>query len=138
MAELANRSDEQTLPSQLILSNAAKIAIKEDKPIMLDYWTASLEKKVIIGVRENQEKLLVKYKTILDDWAKSYEKKKFFVTKEDIYEVISSRTGIPVGNLTERESELLINLKVYFAEIQINRLPYLLCFLIFSSFLCRL
>ena len=49
MAELANRSDEQTLPSQLILSNAAKIAIKEDKPIMLDYWTASLEKKVIIA-----------------------------------------------------------------------------------------
>lgn len=58
----------------------------------------------------SQEKLLVKYKTVLDDWAKSYEKKKFFVTKEDIYEVISSRTGIPVGNLTERESELLINL----------------------------
>ena len=27
---------------------------------MLDYWTDSLEKKVLIGVRENGEKLLVK------------------------------------------------------------------------------
>ena len=48
MAELANRSDEQTLPSQLILSNAAKIAIKEDKPIMLDYWTDSINQSVFL------------------------------------------------------------------------------------------
>ncbi len=27
---------------------------------MLDYWAGSLDKKVLIGVRENQEKLLVK------------------------------------------------------------------------------
>jgi len=60
MAELANRSDEQTLPSQLILSNAAKIAIKEDKPIMLDYWTDSINQSVFFGVRTTDEKLLVR------------------------------------------------------------------------------
>jgi hypothetical protein len=27
---------------------------------MLDYWTCSLDKNALIGVRENQEKLLVK------------------------------------------------------------------------------
>jgi len=32
----------------------------EDKPIMMDYWTNSLDKSVLIGVKENQEKLLVK------------------------------------------------------------------------------
>ena len=37
-----------------------KIAIVEDKPILLDYWVSSLESKALIGVRENQEKLLVK------------------------------------------------------------------------------
>ena len=60
MAELANRSDEQTLPSQLILSNAAKIAIKEDKPIMLDYWNDSINQSVFFGVRTTDEKLLVR------------------------------------------------------------------------------
>ena len=40
--------------------NMCKLAITEDKPIMLDYWTLSQEKKIIIGVKEDGEKLLVK------------------------------------------------------------------------------
>ena len=48
------------LPSDVTLQHASKLAIIEDKPIMLDYWTASLEKKALIGVRETGEKLLVK------------------------------------------------------------------------------
>ena len=48
------------LPSVNTLQHAAKICIVEDRPIMLDYWTLSLEKKVLIGVREDGEKLLVK------------------------------------------------------------------------------
>ena len=49
-----------TLPSELALSHASRIAIEEDKPVLFDYWTPSLEGTVIIGVRENGEKLLVK------------------------------------------------------------------------------
>ena len=37
-----------------------KLAIVEDKPVMMDYWTDSLEQTVLIGVKETQEKLLVK------------------------------------------------------------------------------
>lgn len=48
------------LPTQQALEHATKIAVVEDKPIMLDYWTLSLDKKVLIGVREDGEKLLVK------------------------------------------------------------------------------
>ena len=48
------------LPDKVTLENAVKWAIIEDRPIMMDYWADSLEKKVMIGVRENQEKLLVK------------------------------------------------------------------------------
>jgi hypothetical protein len=48
------------LPDATTLQNVTKFAISEDKPIMLDYWTASIEKKALIGVRENNEKLLVK------------------------------------------------------------------------------
>jgi hypothetical protein len=48
------------LPESTTLQHAAKLSIVEDKPIMLDYWTSSLEKTVIIGVKTDGEKLLVK------------------------------------------------------------------------------
>ena len=48
------------LPTDLTFQHASKLAIVEDKPIMFDYWTDSLEKKSLIGVRESGEKLLVK------------------------------------------------------------------------------
>jgi hypothetical protein len=48
------------LPDNKTLQHAAKLAVVEDKPIMLDYWTNSLDKSVIIGVKSNNEKLLVK------------------------------------------------------------------------------
>lgn len=49
------------LPDNATLQSAVKLAISEDKPILMDYWTDSLEKKALIGVREaSKEKLLVK------------------------------------------------------------------------------
>ena len=48
------------LPENTTLQHASKLSIVEDKPIMLDYWTNSLDKTVLIGVKDNQEKLLVK------------------------------------------------------------------------------
>ena len=48
------------LPSDVTMKHAAKLSIVDDKPIMLDYWTASLDKKALIGAKDNNEKLLVK------------------------------------------------------------------------------
>ena len=49
------------LPSDTTLQNASRLAVSEDKPIMMDYWTDSLERKALIGVREaSNEKMLVK------------------------------------------------------------------------------
>ena len=48
------------LPTDTTFQNASKLAITEDKPIMMDYWVDSLEGKALIGVRENNEKMLVK------------------------------------------------------------------------------
>jgi hypothetical protein len=48
------------LPSEVTMKHATKLAIVEDKPIMLDYWTSSLDKNVLIGVKENSDKLLVR------------------------------------------------------------------------------
>ena len=56
----ANATPNYRLPSDVTLQHASKLAIVEDKPIMLDYWTASVDKKALVGVRESGEKLLVK------------------------------------------------------------------------------
>ena len=47
-------------PSNTCLQHAVKIAIVEDRPVMMDYWTNSHDKNVLIGVKENDEKLLVR------------------------------------------------------------------------------
>ena len=56
----ASSSSNYSLPHNTTLKHVSKLAIVEDKPILLDYWTSSLDKEVIIGVRESEEKLLVK------------------------------------------------------------------------------
>ena len=48
------------IPSSKCLEHAFKLGVVHDKAIMPDYWTDSLEKKVLIGVRDNEEKLLIK------------------------------------------------------------------------------
>ena len=48
------------LPTDVTLKHAAKLSIINDKPILLDYWTNSLDKKAMIGAKTNGEKLLVK------------------------------------------------------------------------------
>ena len=53
-------SSNYRLPSQVTIQHTLKLAIVEDRPIMMDYWTASLDKSVLVGVKENGEKLLVK------------------------------------------------------------------------------
>ena len=57
-----NKSDSEPyrLPNANTLIHASKLSIVEDKPIMLDYWTNSIEKSALIGVKEDGEKLLVK------------------------------------------------------------------------------
>ena len=59
----ATSSDSQQIsrvPTYACFQHATKVAILEDKPIILDYWTSSLDKTCLIGVRSNNEKLLVK------------------------------------------------------------------------------
>ena len=53
-------SSNYRLPQGVTLQHCAKLSVVEDKPIMFDYWTSSCDNDVLIGIRENCEKLLVK------------------------------------------------------------------------------
>jgi hypothetical protein len=65
MAKVDNKSEsiDTKMPSEQVLVQATKLAILNDKPIMLDYWTNSIEgsdPRVMIGIRKSGEKILVK------------------------------------------------------------------------------
>jgi hypothetical protein len=81
------------LPSSTTLQHVSKLSIVEDKPIMFDYWTSSLDNDVLIGVRENSEKLLVKSE---DEYtspvSKIYkvEEEYIIITENSIYLVSAS------------------------------------------------
>lgn len=57
---MTEQSPNYRLPSDNTLQHCSKLAVVQDKPIMLDYWTDSCDKEVFIGARENGEKLLVR------------------------------------------------------------------------------
>jgi hypothetical protein len=81
------------LPCDATLQNATKLSIVEDKPVMFDYWTDSLDKKALIGVREGSgEKLLVKsaeeYTSPIAKFYKSITEY-IIITENSIYVVAS-------------------------------------------------
>jgi hypothetical protein len=80
------------LPSEVTFKHAAKLAIVEDKPIMLDYWSDSLDKKALIGVKDNNDKLLVKseseYTSVIAKFYKSGQEY-IIITENSIYLVSS-------------------------------------------------
>lgn len=66
-SESASPEQKVPPPPSTVLMHAARIAILEDRPIMLDYWVDSMnglnsDEGIIIGVRVNGEKLLIKSK----------------------------------------------------------------------------
>ena len=87
---------EQTykLPPVALWEHLSKLSIVEDKPIMLDYWTDSLDKKVLIGVKkEGGEKLLVKNsEEYTSPISKIYKTNECYIicTENSIYLVSSS------------------------------------------------
>ena len=90
--ETQENSANYRLPSGTTLQHCAKLGIVEDKPIMFDYWTASCDKEVLIGVREGGEKLLVKSeKEYTSPVSKIYkvETEYIIITENSIY-VVSS------------------------------------------------
>ena len=89
------------LPSDVTLKHAAKLSIVEDKPIMLDYWTPSLDKKALVGARDNNEKLLVKsedeYTSVIQKFYKSGTEF-IIITENSIYIVASDIPTRKISN----------------------------------------
>ena len=80
-------------PSATVMAQAAKIAIEQDRPIYLDYYNDSIEKKCCIGVQD-QTKFLVKsdteYTSPITSIMRIKEEKVYLVLTENSLYVVSS------------------------------------------------
>ena len=88
----SSKESSYRVPSEITLKHAVKLAMVEDKPIMLDYWASSLDKKALVGVKENGEKYLVKsedeYTSTISKFYKSGTEY-IIITENSIYLVSS-------------------------------------------------
>jgi hypothetical protein len=88
------------VPSATVMAAAAKLSIENDKPIYLDYYNDSLEKKCCIGVQDTT-KFLVKsdteYTSPIESIARIKEEKVFIVMTENSIYIVSAE--IPVKRI---------------------------------------
>jgi len=88
------------VPSATVMAAAAKIAIEQDRPIYLDYYNDSVEKKCCIGVQDTT-KFLVKsdteYTSPIESISRIKEANVFIVLTENSIYVVSA--DIPVKRI---------------------------------------
>ncbi len=79
---------------------AAKVAIEQDRPIYLDYYTDSVEKKCCIGVQGNSKFLIksdTEYTSPIESIMRIKEDKTWLVMTENSLYIVSA--DIPVKKI---------------------------------------
>ena len=92
MSELVASTQNKEIPTPLTLTHAVKLALKEDRPIMLDYWESSVDQTAFFGIKTTGEKMLVKSE---DEYTSPINKifkvdKEFIVMTENSIYIVSS------------------------------------------------
>lgn len=92
------------VPPASVLVRAAQVSIQQDRPVYLDYYQDSLEKKCCIGVRDS-EKLLVKSDSEYTSSIESVFKCEccYIVMTENSLYIVS--TEIPVKKILSSKQE---------------------------------
>ncbi len=88
----------------------AKEIEKELEQIAVDETRNDLLSSRSIKNGEKQLDLLEEYDKIIEKWAKKTIKTRIEVTEKDIFEVVSSRTGVPVSEISQKDSEKMLGL----------------------------
>jgi hypothetical protein len=88
------------IPAQNVLAEAAKVALKEDKYIGLDYYQSSMDKSCCIGVQDDVKYLIksgTEYTSPIQSIMRLKEDNVFFVITENSLYIVSS--AIPVKKI---------------------------------------
>lgn len=88
----------------------AKDIEKELEDLALQESKVHLTGARSIELEDKQLDLLERYDEVISEWATKTIKSKIAVRKKDIYEVISARTGIPMSEVSKKDSEKMLGL----------------------------
>ncbi len=94
-----------TTPSATVMAQAAKIAVEQDRPIYLDYFNDSLEKKCCIGVQGNSKFLIksdTEYTSPIETIMRMATDKAWLVLTENSLYIVSA--DIPVKKIVSDSS----------------------------------
>lgn len=97
----AAATPEYRMPNPETLQNAVRLAIKEDRPIIMDYWTASIDKTATIGIGDDGTKLLVKSIT---EYTSTIQK--IFKVKTDYIVMTENSIYLIDGEVTPRRIDM--------------------------------
>jgi hypothetical protein len=93
-----------SVPSATVLVQAAKIALEEDRPIYLDYYVDSIEKKCCIGVKDSVKHLVksgTEYTSAIEKLWRLKEENTWLVMTENSIYIVSA--DIPVKKIVSDE-----------------------------------
>lgn len=88
------------VPSATVMVQAAKVALEHDRPIYLDYYADSMEKKCCIGVQGNTKFLIksdTEYTSPIETIMRIKEEKMYLVMTENSLYIVSA--DIPVKKI---------------------------------------
>jgi len=94
-----------SVPSASVMVQAAKIALEEDRPIYLDYYVDSLEKKCCIGVKDTVKHLVksgTEYTSAIEKLWRLKEENTWLVMTENSIYIVSA--DIPVKKIVSDET----------------------------------
>lgn len=94
-------------PSNLKLIEAQLEQVKKEK----DSAVQSQEFEKAASLRDSEQKLRAKLAKTKDKWHQNREQENNLLTVNDVAEVVSSWTGIPVTKLAETETQKLLNME---------------------------
>jgi len=96
-----------TLPLSVKEARKALESVRKEKEEAI----ASQQYEYAAELKEREQKLVDKLSGLQEDWQKSQEKERPAITAEDIAEVVSMWTGIPVTRLAMEETERLLHME---------------------------
>lgn len=106
-ASAAIRLKNMNVPDNLksMSEEIKKMELQIERSIKIEAFSQAAE------LRKNQEELIKKYQKAVNKYEKNQAEKKLIVTENDIAEVVSNWTKIPVQKLAQKESERLLKLE---------------------------
>lgn len=100
---------------EVITADIEKVCAKKEEAISRQRFEEAAE------FRDEEKRLLARKETMLEEWKKSREEKKIIVDEDEILQVVSDWTGIPLKRMGQKESEKLLELDKELQKVVIGQ-----------------